>query len=81
LAAAKLSPGQVSNTVTTTSGAGYYYVKLIDKNDTQLRYEYIFVPLSEFSAKLQQLRKDNKISEYISVEEASTTQPTPTQQP
>lgn len=80
LAAAALTPGQISNTVTTTAGNGYYYVKLIEKNDAQLRYEYVFVPLTEFQAMLEKLRKDDKLTQFISIEE-SVTQAAPAQQP
>lgn len=74
-AAAKLEKGQVSTVVKTTSGNGYYYVKLVDSNSTQLRYEYIFVPLKEFDAKLAQAIKDDKLQKYITVED-TTAQPT-----
>lgn len=73
-AALKLKNGQVSTVVKTTSGDGYYYVKLIDSNETQIRYEYIYIPLTEFDAKLAQVEKDNKLKKYITVED-TTTQP------
>jgi len=66
-AASKLEVGQVSKAIKTTSGDGYYYVKLVDKNDAQVRYEYIQVPLTAFDDMLTKAGADNKISEYISV--------------
>lgn len=68
-AAAKLQPGQISPVVKTTSGSGYYYVKLLESNDAQLRYEYIHVPLNEFNKKLVQIEKDGKLSKFITLEE------------
>jgi hypothetical protein len=78
-AASKLEVGQVSKAVKTTSGDGYYYVKLVDKNETQIRYEYIQVPLTAFDAMLAKVGTDNKVVEYISIpsiEEQTQTEPT-----
>lgn len=73
-AAAKLTKGQVSTAIKTTSGNGYYYVKLVDVNDSQVQYEYVHVPLSEFTAKLAQIEKDNKLTKFIKIEEDTTNQ-------
>lgn len=67
--AAKLSNGQVSQAVKTSSGDGYFFVKLVDSNDTQLQYEYIRVPLNEFNKKLAQVGEDGKLKEFINIEE------------
>jgi len=66
-AAAKLEKGQISSVIKTTTGDGYYFVKLLDKNDTQVSYAYIRIPLTAFSEKLDALRKEGKIHEYISI--------------
>ncbi len=68
-AAAKLGVGQISTVIKTTSGDGYYYVKLLESNDLQLRYEYIHVPLNEFKKKLAQVEKDDKLTKFIKIEE------------
>lgn len=73
-AAAKLSKGQVSTAIKATSGNGYYYVKLVDSNDSQVQYEYIHVPLKEFDAKLTQVEKDKKLTQFIKIEDTATTQ-------
>lgn len=67
--AAQLEVGQVSSVIKTTTGDGYYFVRLIEKNDTQVNYSYIKIPLTEFAVQLAALKKDNKIHEYISVPE------------
>lgn len=72
LAAAKLAKGQVSDAVKTSNGDGYYFIRLVDSNDTQVSYEYIRVPLTEFDSRIAKLRADHKVRELISV---------PTQQP
>jgi hypothetical protein len=72
-AAAKLQKGQVSDAVKSSAGDGYYYVRLLDINDSQVSYEYIQVPLTTFADQLAKLQKDNKISRYISVTPATRT--------
>jgi len=67
VAAAKLEVGQVSKAIKTTAGDGYYYVKLVEKNDAQIRYEYIQVPLGAFDDMLQKAKNDKKITQYINL--------------
>jgi hypothetical protein len=66
-AAATLTKGQVSSAIKSTSGTGYFFVKLLDRTDTQVSYAYLQVPLTEFDARVQQLKADKKIKEYIDV--------------
>ena len=66
-AASKLKVGQVSKAIKTPSGDGYYYVKLVDKNEAQVRYEYIQVPLTAFKDMLKKVGSENKITEYITI--------------
>lgn len=68
-AASKLEKGQVSPAVKTTSGNGYYYVKLVDSNENQLQYEYLFVPLREFESRLGEATKDQSLTQYIEVDD------------
>ncbi len=73
-AATNLQKGQVSSVlkVTTTSGDGYYYVRLLDSNATQVSYEYIQVPLTEFNREISNLQKDKKIVEFITLPPVAT---------
>lgn len=64
-----LSKGEVSKVIRSTTGDGYYFVKLLEKTDTQLNYEYIQIPLTEFDKRLKALKESGKIKEYIKVEE------------
>lgn len=68
-AAGKLEKGQVSSAV-TTPGDGYYYVKLLDKSDDQIQYEYLFVPLTVLDEQLEKVKKDDKVKYYITFERA-----------
>jgi len=67
IAAAKLEKGQTSPVIRTTTGDGYYFVRLLEKTDTQVSYAYIRIPLTAFAKQLAELKKQNKVHEYISV--------------
>lgn len=73
-AAATLTKGQVSTAVKTTSGNGYYYVKLVDSNDAQVQYEYVYVPLKAFKAQLDGVAKDDKLTKLIKIEDITNQQ-------
>lgn len=78
IAAAKLSVGQVSDAFRSTTGDGYYVVKLLEKdNDGRVRYAYIKVPLTEFVQQLKAAKgEEKKYREYISVAAVKTDIPT-----
>ena len=66
-AAVRLEPGKTSGAVKNTSGDGYYFVRLISKNNSQLSYNYIKISLAAFDDQLTKLRDQSKIKEYIKV--------------
>lgn len=66
-AASKLSKGEISPVVRSTTGDGYYFVRLIEKTDTQLNYESLQIPLTEFDRRLKDLKDAGKIREYIAI--------------
>ena len=66
-AASKLTVGQTSGAIQSTTGDGYYFVRLLETNTNELSYQYIKVPLTAFNVALSQLRKEGKIKEYISI--------------
>lgn len=72
-AAAKLQKGQISSVIKSTTGEGYYYIKLLDINDTQVNYEYVHIPLTAFTKKLQAVKDQKKVKEYITIPEVNTT--------
>ena len=65
--AASLEKNAISGVVKTTTGDGYYFVKLLEKNDTQVSYAYLKIPLTAFSEQLAALKKEGKVKEYISI--------------
>lgn len=65
--AARLTKAQSSKVIKSTIGDGYYVIRLIDVNDTQVSYEYVRVPLTAFTESLDKASKDNKVNKYIAV--------------
>ena len=64
----KLEVGQISRSLKSSSDDGYYIVKLLEKNDNQVNFAYVHVPLTEFQNQFDQLKKAGKIKEFISVD-------------
>ena len=65
--AAKLKINGVSSVIKSSTGDGYYIVRLLDINDSSIKYEYIKVPVMAFAKSLAQIEKDHKVVRYISV--------------
>jgi hypothetical protein len=73
-AASKLNVGGISTVVKSTTGDGYYFVKLIDINDTQVNYDYVHIPLTAFADMVAKATKDGKVKEYIKVPDVTATE-------
>lgn len=67
--ASGLEKGKISEAIKSTAGDGYYFVRLLDINDTQVSYDYIHIELTEFLLHLGQLEEDGKIKRLIDVGE------------
>ena len=67
--ASRLSVGQVSEPFLSRSGDSYYVIKLLNKTDDRVEYATIRVPLTELNRRIEQLRRDGKIREFISIPE------------
>lgn len=63
----KLEPGQQSGRFISMSGDGYYFVKLIAKTDTEVNFVSIKVPFTEFQNRMNALRDEDKIQEFVSI--------------
>lgn len=68
---AKLQPNVISGALKSSTDDGYYFVKVTQKTDTQVNFEFIQIKLKTFSAKLAELKKSNQIHEFIKVAEQS----------
>lgn len=66
--AATLQKGQLSGAFKSSSGDGYYIVKLLDvDNDSRISYAYIKIPLTALSERLAKIKNDGKIKEFIAI--------------
>ncbi len=72
IAAAGLEKGQISEPIKTTSGDGFYFVKLVDSNETQVQYEYIHISLNTFSEQLAAIEAEGNVSKFITIPEINT---------
>lgn len=64
----KLAAGQVSAPLQSTTGDGYYYVRVVEKTDRQLSFDFLRIPLTTFQQQLATLREQGKIKEYITID-------------
>ena len=69
--ALSLEKGKVSKAFVSSNGDGYYFVKLIDKNEetSQVNYASIQIPFKEFAKRMKKIREEDKIIEYIDIRE------------
>lgn len=65
--AIKLEPGGESGRFVSINGDGYYFVKLIDKTETEVNFVSIKVPFTEFAERFFALSEDGLIGEYITI--------------
>ena len=63
----KLEPGQSSGKFLSMNGDGYYFVKLLNKTDSQVNFASIRIPFTEFDKRFDALKNDGKITEYITL--------------
>ena len=64
---ATLEVGELSRVLRSTTSEGYYYVRVVNKTDSQVDFLYLHVPLSKFDTDFAAIKKAGKIKEYISV--------------
>jgi hypothetical protein len=67
LEASKLKKLEISPVIKSTLGDGYYVIRLLDINSSQVSYEYINVPLTAFTKSLNGVEKDNKVTKFIAI--------------
>ena len=64
---AKLGKNKTSGVMKSVTSDGYYIVKLLEKNDTQVSFGFLRVPLSKFDAELKRLKDEGAVDEYINI--------------
>ena len=69
--ALSLEKGKISKAFVSSNGDGYCFVKLVDKNEeaSQVNYASIQIPFKEFTKRMEKIREENKIAEYIDIVE------------
>lgn len=72
---ANIAVGKMSGIIKSSNDDGYYIVKVSAKTTKKITFDYVHVPLTVFEKQFEQLKKDNKIKEYISVPEVDTGAP------
>lgn len=72
--AMKLEPGESSGKFVSMNGDGYYFVKLINKTDTQVNFVSIRVPFTEFNHRFEALQDEGKVIEYITIPDPNQAQ-------
>ncbi len=66
-AAMKLEVGQVSGKFLSTNGDGYYFVKLVEKNETQVNYTSVKVRFTQFEQQVLDLYENQEVKEFIEI--------------
>lgn len=63
--------GDVSERFVSKNGDGYYFVRLVKKEDDKVSYETLSVRFSKVDAEVKKLREGGKVKEYIEVKTES----------
>ena len=66
-----LEIGQVSERFLSSNGDGYFYVKLIEKTDTQVNYASLKINFTVFDEQVARLYEEGKVEEYITIRDES----------
>ncbi len=64
---AALPLNKVSGPLKSSTDDGYYFVKVTQKTDTQVNFDFIEIKLTAFNAKLADLKKTHQIHEFITI--------------
>ena len=62
-----MEPGQLSEILTSKSGDGYYIIYLREKSESKVNYVSIRIPFTEFARRLENVREENRVEEYITI--------------
>ncbi len=68
---AKLQPNVISGALKSGTDDGYYFVRVTQKTDNQVNFDFIQIKLTAFNAKLAELKKSNQIHEFIKLDKQS----------
>lgn len=60
--------GAVSEKFLSSNGDGYFYVKLIEKTETEVNYASLRIDFTEFNQRVLKLYEEGKVEEYITLD-------------
>jgi hypothetical protein len=66
--ALKLEVGGVSEKFVSKAGDGYYFVKALSRDGEKVEYASIFIPFAEFGRRLDEVKNDGGVSEFIKID-------------
>lgn len=67
--ASRMKVGEVSKRFLSSNGDGYYFVKTLEKTETQVNYVSLYVKFTEFEKRFEEARGAGLIKEYINLAE------------
>lgn len=67
--AIKLEEGKVSEKFVSINGDGYYFVKLLDKTESSVNFNSIFIPFAEFNKRFEAIEVGGGIKRFITLQE------------
>lgn len=73
--AAKLNKSEISPVIKSAISSGFYIIRLLDINSSQVSYEYINIPLTAFAKSLKNIEKSGKVTKFISIPNDINIQP------
>ena len=68
LKAMSLNAGEISDKFVSSSGDGYYFVKLVAKTDSTVNYTSIKISFTEFDRQMKEIRDSGKVKELIKID-------------
>lgn len=68
LKAMSLNAGEISDKFVSSSGDGYYFVKLVAKTDSTVNYTSIKISFTEFDKQMKEIRDSGKVKELIKID-------------
>ena len=66
--ASKLEVGGQTGKFISMNGDGYYFVKLVAKNEGEVNFVSIKVPFTEFGTRMDAVRAADSVKEYITID-------------
>ena len=67
-----MSPNTLSDILTSSNGDGYYILYLREKADSKVNYVSIKIPFTEFERRLNNVREENRVEEFITIGDSET---------